>query len=199
MAAHIGWIVTAVLIAVGCSSPVQEPAGSTTPISQPAGPATAASALVGTDLPPGLEFRNVPEVTGDGRAALQAYLGLETEAWRSFLDAAVSPDLARYATPALVEDVEASVQFQRDHDLRGGGRMVIAPAVQRVENDIALIRACADLSEVTNIVDGVEGPPQEDLDSPTWVVEALVVVDPASGDDWKVSEHRLEPKHCVIR
>jgi hypothetical protein len=204
---------TALVIAVaGCASAAEEPAGlatedgsapsataeqtgSATPEVGSPGSAPATAPNLGK-LPPGLEFRDVPDASGDTGAALDAYLGLETEAWRSFLDAKPSPDLARYATARLVADVEASVKYQRDHNLFGGGRMVITPSIERVGNELVLVGACADLSEVTNIVDGVEGPPEEALESPTWVVEALVMVDQAAGGRWKVSEHRLEPKKC---
>jgi hypothetical protein len=203
---------TVLLVAVaGCSSAGQEPAGLATedgtapaatarptgPTTPPAGSAAPAkSPPTPGELPPGLEFRDIPAASGDAGAALDAYLGLETEAWRSFLDAKVSPDLARYATAPLVADVEASVKYQREHNLFGGGRMIITPSIERVGNELVLIGACADLSEVTNIVDGVEGPPEEALESPTWVVEALVTVDQSSGGGWKVSEHRLEPEKC---
>ena len=63
-------------------------------------------------------------------------------------------------------------------------------------DELVLIDACADMSELTNIVDGEETPPPEVVENPTWVVEALVMADQASGGGWKVSEYRQEPRTC---
>jgi hypothetical protein len=205
---------TALLLALaGCGSAGQEPAGlgpdeqSTQAASkEPTGPdlppadstASSPSATAPTSpaLPPGLSFEDVPEASGKAAAALNAYLGLEAEIWRSFLDAKLSPELTTFATEPVVADWEASVKYLRDHDMVGGGRIVITPTIARVSDQLVLINGCADMSELTNIVDGKEAPPEEVVENPTWVIEALVMVDQASGGGWKVSEYRQEPGRC---
>jgi hypothetical protein len=214
LSVHVRLLVaTATVVGIaGCSSAGQEPAGlatagrSTPPASAPqtadtptGGPtpsAPATSSAVLADLPPGLVFEDIPQGSGDAAAALEAYVGLEKEIWRSFLDARLSPDLSAFATAPVVADWEASVKYQQDHDLIGGGRIVITPTIDRVSDHLVLIGGCADMSELTNIVDGKESPPQEVLESPTWVIEAIVMVDQASGGGWKVSEYRQEPGQC---
>jgi hypothetical protein len=201
---------TAVLAALGgCSAGDSEPAGLATEATDPLAPSTeATTAPTGptegtsgpqpttpTDLPAGLVFEDVPAATGVAAAALQAYLGLETEGWRGFLAAELSPDLATFATPAVVAEREATAKYQRDHELEGGGSMVITPSIGRVGEHVVQISACADVSGVTNVVDGEETPAEEIRQSPTWVIEALVMPDQEAGI-WKVSEYRVEPKKC---
>jgi hypothetical protein len=203
--------VAAIVCAVaGCGGSGAEPAGlSTETVRSPVpttGPATtsavASGAATGTataavsNLPPGLVFEDIPQASGKAAAALQAYLGLEKEIWRSFLAAELSPDLPKYAMAPVIADWEASIKYQQDHDLVGGGRIVISPTIERVSDHLVLIGGCADMSELTNIVDGEEAPPQEVLESPTWVIEAIVMVDQATGGGWKVSEYRQEPGTC---
>ena len=195
----------ALVAMVGCGSAAEEPAGletadaSTLATSAPTAATASTAATTApapTALPPGLVFEDVPEASGQAAAALEAYLGLETAIWRSFLDAKLSPDLATYATAPVVADWEASVKYQRDHDMLGGGRIVITPKIERANDYLVLIGGCADMSELTNIVDGEEAPPEEVLESPTWVIEAIVMLDQASGGGWKVSEYTQEPGEC---
>ncbi len=148
----------ALVAMAGCGSAAGEPAGLETAdastLATPAPTAATASTAAttappSTALPPGLVFEDVPEASGKAAAALEAYLGLETAIWRSFLDAKLSPDLATYATAPVVADWEASVKYQRDHDMLGGGRIVITPKIERANDYLVLIGGCADMSELT--------------------------------------------------
>jgi hypothetical protein len=202
----------ALMVAVtACNSAGEEPAGlapvDRSPASASAEPTAATTADEPTtsgatstptpgELPPGLVFEDIPPASGNAAAALHAYLGLEAEIWRSFLAAKLSPDLPEYATEPVVADWQAAVKYQQDHDQIGGGSIVITPTIDRVSENLVLIGGCADMSELTNIVDGKETPPPEVLENPTWAIEAIVMVDQASGGRWKVSEYRQEPGQC---
>jgi hypothetical protein len=204
----------ALLVALaGCSSAGQEPTGLgsgdpttqaasaepsavTTSPSETSASAPSGGTLTPAALPPGLVFEDLPAASGNAAAALAAYLGLEAEIWRSFLAGRLSPDMATYATAPVVADFEVAFESQRNQGMVGGGNIVITPTLGRVSDQLVLIDACADMSELTNILDGKESPPPEVVENPTWVVEALVMADQASGGGWKVSEYRQEPRTC---
>lgn len=209
--ARLVLVATSLAALTACDAAGSEPAGlSTETAHQPDGPATSpvpsastgatttappVSAAVPADLPPGLVFESIPEPTGPAAAALEAYLGFEAARWRTFLDAQVSADLRDYATDEQVARFESSVEGQRNTNLFGGGTMVLAPTIDRTTDQLVLIGGCADLSGLTNIVDGEEATPEEVTQSPRRTIQAIVAVDESTGR-WKVSEYELEPGTC---
>ncbi|MGH8775795.1 MAG: hypothetical protein ACRDWI_11665 [Jiangellaceae bacterium] len=191
-----GVVVT--LVISGCGGGADEPEGlgtdtpssasDTSPPASPGEPATEAP-----DLPPGLVLDEVPELTGTEQAALNVYLAFEAEYWRSLLDSEVSPALPQFAARDVVQIVADQVAVQRDEDFHLGGTLRIQPTVEGATENVGVVAACLDQSQVTTVRDDREEVAPETSENPTFSAIADLS---NSGAGWQVSAYRLEFDPC---
>ena len=121
-----------VLLLTACTAQVPEPgptatsaAPTSTPTPTPTPTPTATGPIDRSDAALGIQFESLPDVTGDARAALDAYTYFEVEFWRSTTSGAVSGAIPAVADPAVVAVVQTQVDGNAQKGLKIGGQTQI--------------------------------------------------------------------------
>ena len=142
---------TTVLLLTACTSEAPEPAPASTSASPTSAPTptstptpTASGPMDRSDAALGIQFENLPDVTGDARAALDVYTYFEVEFWRSTVDGKLSDAILTVADPDVVALVQAQVDGNAGLTVGGENRIEISDIV--ADAATATLTTCQDTS-----------------------------------------------------
>ncbi|WP_156374042.1 hypothetical protein [Cellulomonas sp. Leaf334] len=97
-----------------------------------------------SDAALGIQFENLPDVTGDARAALDLYTLFEVEFWRSTTEGAVSDLIPAVANPAVVGVVQTQVDGNASRNLKISGQTGVRILDVVADAASATITTCQD-------------------------------------------------------
>ncbi|WP_188484611.1 hypothetical protein [Cellulomonas carbonis] len=120
-----------------------------TPTPTPTPAPTAEGPMDRSDAELGITFTNLPEVTGDLRAALDAYTLFEVEYRRSLTSGGVTPELELLAAPEIVETVRNTVENIRTAGNVVGGTTTLDLRDVQGGSGAAIVEACLDERDST--------------------------------------------------
>ncbi|WP_456788781.1 hypothetical protein [Cellulomonas sp. P5_C5] len=144
------------LLLAGCTG--EEPAPTTAPTSAAPAPSptptptptpTATGPMDRSDAALGIQFENLPDVTGDARAALDLYTLFEVEFWRSTTQGAVSDLMPVVANPAVVAVVQTQVDGNASRGLTINGETRVRILDVVADPASATITTCQDPTAAT--------------------------------------------------
>ncbi|MDT0166770.1 hypothetical protein Q9R32_14545 [Actinotalea sp. AC32] len=152
-------VVAAVLVGVLAGCTADEPrvgettAASPTETAEPTPTPTPTPVADGpmdrSDAGLGITFTNLPQVTGDLRAALDAYTLFEVEYRRSLTGGAVTPELELLAAPPIVEAVRGTVETNAADGDSVAGEIRIDVLDVQGGSGAAVVDVCIDERDVT--------------------------------------------------
>ncbi|NKY39947.1 hypothetical protein [Cellulomonas septica] len=169
-------IVCAGLLLAACTTPEPEPtpaaATSAAPSPTPTPTPTASGPIDRSDDALGIRFEDLPDVTGDARAALDVYTLFEVEFWRSTTDGAVAGTLEAVAAPAVLDVVRTQVDGNAGFDV--GGQTSVRFLDVQADAATATIRTCNDSTgAVVTLADGTTRTGAEVGAAPAVVVTGM--------------------------
>ena len=152
---------------------------------------TSAPAEIPTSYPGvGLEFTDLPDLTGTEREALRTYVDYERGMRRLSRTGQPNALITDHAAPAMRTTVDSTVEYLRSTDTRYRGTAGIAVAVDGAGGRAAVFDLCIDGTDLELIRGGsaqpIEGPER---------VPARVVVS-REGGTWRVSQYETLETSC---
>lgn len=198
MSRRIVPLAVTVLLLAACS-----PGGSEEPTAAPTAPGTPAESTRAPEPSPtetaepgpvdrtdpelGIAFEGLPDVTGPEADAVDTYTALEVAFWSGLVTNELDEELDALAAPDVAEHLRFQVESNVENGWVAGGELTVRLGDLEGNDQITVITACSDVSEMTFTQDGRTQTAQE-LDMPSQQVTAEVS---RAAGPWLVTSYEL--------
>lgn len=150
-----------------------------------------------SDEAAGIVFANLPDVTGDEAAVLNAYQTYEAERWAVRRTSTVAESAIAATTPLAYEGLADIVEYQNAAQAHMAGTITFAPTIEMVEGDVAAMSGCGDESAGLAVFPDATVPVVETSPSgmATYRVQAELMREAGT---WKVSGYTVIEEACTV-